>query len=640
MGAHDAPSRKLAAPATSQTETQPLITPAGTHGDEAGVSEEGGAGSSALRVPSRDAEAARASKEAPLKIEKQDQQQGQPVESDGPSGSESQVQSRDISVDAPPESPRDRAGKTSDVPPPSDSELSSPSRSSQSDAASPTASSAGGHSPSTAIRAVAISGKKESGKIGSTVSGDGHTCANCKVTKTPLWRRGLNGQVLCNACGLYLKARNIQRPISLQRTPQIRRVYITKNAGSCPGDGRCNGTGGSEACLHCPSYLNNSRRNAALQPAGSEPVNEVKMVSCQNCGTVNTPLWRRDAQGHIICNACGLYNKMHNFTRPAQSKNIIKRRKRMAKSGEEKSDQEQPVEEDPIQPLEAAAAVAGAIQPLQPEWSVPGPRRSPGYVQVTPSPPGGSVAGPGPGPKSSPHNPRFNYPTQYGVPLYEGQMNVGFPYGYMPVPPGSMQMQSIPQPPQSGYMLSGQQKSYPAVSPGGGPLHAAQAQVDRVPPAHSLSSAVPVPVSVPLQATSTADAAPVPPPNASVPITVPPPTTPTHSASSTSVVELPHAHFVHTATPVPVVQPPAADSRPPGFKLGKRKSWDENGDSPLSVLQYLKGASQDTIKEYLLAAQRQLNDKVLQLRRNLEKAEYQLSECENYLQSVNNSDTQ
>ncbi|CAO3696697.1 unnamed protein product [Rhizopus stolonifer] len=53
------------------------------------------------------------------------------------------------------------------------------------------------------------------------------------------------------------------------------------------------------------------------------------VVKCHNCETITTPLWRRDESGNMICNACGLYYKLHNIQRPvAMKKTIIKRRKR------------------------------------------------------------------------------------------------------------------------------------------------------------------------------------------------------------------------------------------------------------------------------------------------------------------------
>lgn len=40
---------------------------------------------------------------------------------------------------------------------------------------------------------------------------------------------------------------------------------------------------------------------------------------CANCQTTTTTLWRRNANGDPVCNACGLYYKLHNVSpRPAR----------------------------------------------------------------------------------------------------------------------------------------------------------------------------------------------------------------------------------------------------------------------------------------------------------------------------------
>ena len=35
-------------------------------------------------------------------------------------------------------------------------------------------------------------------------------------------------------------------------------------------------------------------------------------TSCANCKTTQTTLWRRNHNGEPVCNACGLYYKLHN----------------------------------------------------------------------------------------------------------------------------------------------------------------------------------------------------------------------------------------------------------------------------------------------------------------------------------------
>ena len=41
-----------------------------------------------------------------------------------------------------------------------------------------------------------------------------------------------------------------------------------------------------------------------------------------NCGTKKTSLWRRarNKEGSPLCNACGLYEKLHNTSRPLQTR--------------------------------------------------------------------------------------------------------------------------------------------------------------------------------------------------------------------------------------------------------------------------------------------------------------------------------
>ncbi|GAN05841.1 conserved hypothetical protein [Mucor ambiguus] len=82
---------------------------------------------------------------------------------------------------------------------------------------------------------------------------------------------------------------------------------------------------------HSPSPSVSSVEEEAHQQAHHQRPQQNGQTQCYNCSTRTTPLWRRDPSGNPLCNACGLFLKLHGVVRPLSLKtDVIKKRNRGA----------------------------------------------------------------------------------------------------------------------------------------------------------------------------------------------------------------------------------------------------------------------------------------------------------------------
>ncbi|KAF1962940.1 hypothetical protein CC80DRAFT_398821 [Byssothecium circinans] len=78
------------------------------------------------------------------------------------------------------------------------------------------------------------------------------------------------------------------------------------------------------------SGFNSAAPSRPQSPGGTKQGEQGNVLTtCTNCFTQTTPLWRRNPEGHPLCNACGLFLKLHGVVRPLSLKtDVIKKRNR------------------------------------------------------------------------------------------------------------------------------------------------------------------------------------------------------------------------------------------------------------------------------------------------------------------------
>lgn len=116
-------------------------------------------------------------------------------------------------------------------------------------------------------------------------------------------------------------------------------------------------------------------------------------TTCTNCFTSTTPLWRRNPEGQPLCNACGLFLKLHGVVRPLSLKtDVIKKRNRSSANSiavgsrsSKKSARKNSVPQAPSSAMIArVAATASESPPAMSGTSAPG---KPGVVPIAAAPP-------------------------------------------------------------------------------------------------------------------------------------------------------------------------------------------------------------------------------------------------------------
>ncbi|KAL1494144.1 hypothetical protein ABEB36_009789 [Hypothenemus hampei] len=85
-------------------------------------------------------------------------------------------------------------------------------------------------------------------------------------------------------------------------------------------------------------WITISGKQFKVSNSGQSAISKRVDICCTNCRTQTTTIWRRNVRGEMVCNACGLYFKLHGIDRPlTMRRDTIHTRRRRPKAQEGRS---------------------------------------------------------------------------------------------------------------------------------------------------------------------------------------------------------------------------------------------------------------------------------------------------------------